>query len=307
MNTTAMRIPSNRVRDIERYMHAELDGQYPAGEVQAFAYILFEAFVGWDKTHYLLHRDETIDQSDLLKFHWAVEDLKAYRPIQHIVGFTTFCGCKIQVSGAVLIPRPETEQMVCQVIGHTAPAAHGTSLWLRAAPATIVDLCTGSGCIAIALKKAFPQAQVTAIDLSPEALAIARQNATENGADVAFLQADILHDTIPSPPQGQPFGTVDLLIANPPYVRESERPGIARNVLDYDPPEALFVPDAEPLLFYEAIGAYAVRRLSAEGLMVVEINEALASETQSLLTAKGLHAEVHDDFRGKKRYITAHR
>ena len=112
MNTTDMRIPSNRVRDIERYMHAELDALYGEGEVGTFAAMLFEAFLGWDRTHLMLHCDGTIAQSDLLRFHWAVEDLKKYRPIQHIIGYTDFCGCRIHVSPDVLIPRPETEEMV---------------------------------------------------------------------------------------------------------------------------------------------------------------------------------------------------
>ena len=144
MNTREMRIPSNRVRDIERYMHAELDALYGEGEVGVFVGILFEAFLGWDKAHFLLHRGETIDQSDLLRFHWAVEDLKKYRPIQHIIGYADFCGCRIAVCPDVLIPRPETEEMVQQIFRRLESGVRNSSCGTRTTPNSlnILDLCT---------------------------------------------------------------------------------------------------------------------------------------------------------------------
>lgn len=290
MNTTDMRIPSNRVRDIERYMHAELDALYGAGEVGAFAAMLFEAFLGWDRTHLLLHRDSTVDQSDLLRFHWAVEDLRKFRPIQHVVGYTDFCGCRINVSPDVLIPRPETEEMVewlCDRFSGSAP------------PLSFLDLCTGSGCIAIALKNHVPAARVTAVDLSPAALALARRNATANGAEVDFVEADVLEG------MNGLNGRFGLIVSNPPYVRESERAAMAANVLDYDPAMALFVPDDDPLRFYRAIGAFAAGHLAPQGLLALEINEALAAETCALLQSQGFSTEVREDFRGKPRMVTA--
>ena len=229
MNTTDMRIPSNRVRDIERYMHAELDAQYGEEEVRVFVGMLFEAFLGWDRAHLLLHREGTIDQSDLLRFHWAVEDLRHHRPIQHIVGYTNFCGCRIRVSPDVLVPRPETEEMVEWLCRRDACTTD-----------SILDLCTGSGCIAIALKRAFPKAAVTAVELSPTAFALARRNAEENGTAVEFVEADVLDGL-----DGL-NGQYGLIISNPPYVRESERATMAANVLDYDPAMALFVPTTTP-------------------------------------------------------------
>ena len=290
-NTTDLRIPSNRVRDIERYMHAELDTLYGAGEVRAFVAMLFEAFLGWDRAHLLLHSDATIDQSDLLRFHWAVEDLRRHRPIQHIVGYTDFCGCRIRVSPDVLVPRPETEEMVSWLCARRAQSQEA-----------ILDLCTGSGCIAIALKKAFPDAQVTAVDLSPAALALARRNAEENGTAVEFVEADVL-DGLDG--LNGLYGLYGLIISNPPYVRESERVTMAANVLDYDPAMALFVPDDDPLRFYRAIGDFATQHLSPQGLLVMEINEALAPETCTLLQSQGFTTEVHEDFRGKPRMVTA--
>lgn len=303
MNTREMRIPSNRVRDIEHYMHAELDTLYGEGEVGVFVGMLFEAFLGWDKAHFLLHRGETIDQSDLLRFHWAVEDLKKYRPIQHIIGYTDFCGCRIAVGPDVLIPRPETEEMVQQIFRRLESGVRNSSCGTRTMPNSlnILDLCTGSGCIAIALKKAFPQACVTAVDVSEKALAVARCNAEANGTDITFIQADILD---PKNIESQ-YSTFDLIVSNPPYVRDSERTQIAANVLDYDPALALFVPDDDPLRFYRAIADIASRSLAPDGLLAVEINEALADETCTLLRGRGFDPITNTDFRNRPRWITA--
>jgi release factor glutamine methyltransferase len=291
MNTRNLRFKSNRVRDIIGFFHEELDGIYSSGEVGAFLDMLFEAFLGWNKVRLLTSKEQTIDQSDLLRFHWALEDLRQYRPIQHIVGYTDFCDCRIKVSPDVLIPRPETEEIVNWIVGNgQLPVVGGR----------ILDLCTGSGCIAIALKKAFPAAEVTAVDVSPVALEIARQNAKNNGADVRFIQADIL-----GPQFSIHNSRFSIIISNPPYVMESERAQMQRNVLDYDPALALFVPDDDPLRFYKAIAAIAKEHLAQDGMLVVEINEPLADETSALLKCHGFTVEVHTDFRGKSRWISA--
>ena len=289
MNTRNLRFRSNRVRDILSLFHEELDGMYGSGEVGVFLDMLFEAFLGWDKVRLLTSREQTIDQSDLLRFHLALEDLKQYRPIQHIIGYTDFCGCRIAVSSDVLIPRPETEEMVEWIVG--------SGQW---AVGSILDLCTGSGCIPIALKKAFPQADVTAVEVSPAALDMARQNAINNDAAIEFIQADILT------PQ---FSILDsqfsIITSNPPYVMECERAQMQRNVLDYDPALALFVPDDDPLRFYKAIAAIAKKHLAEDGLLVVEINEALAMESSKVMAAAGFTPTIHNDFRGKARWISA--
>ena len=291
MNTRNLRFRSNRVRDILSLFHEDLDGMYGTGEVAVFIEMLFDAFLGWGKVRLLTSREQTIDQSDLLRFHWALEDLKRHRPIQHIIGYVDFCGCRISVNPNVLIPRPETEELVQWIIS-TFNIQHSTF--------NILDLCTGSGCIAIALKKAFPRADAVAVDVSAKALEIARQNAQNNGVDVCFEQTDLLKKTFHFPPS-----TFHLIVSNPPYVMEKERAQMARNVLDYDPPLALFVPDDDPLRFYRAIAAIADRHLAAGGLLVVEINEALADETSRLLSGGGFIPIVHTDFRGRPRWISA--
>jgi len=288
-NTTHIRIPSNRVRDIERYIHAELCGLYPDREAEAFVDILFEAFEGWDKAHFLLHRDDTVNQSDLLKFHWAVEDLKRHRPIQYIVGYTDFCGLRLHVEEGVLIPRPETEE----IVEKTKQSCN---------PSTILDICTGSGCMALALAAHFHDAKVYGVDISTQALAIAKANAVDNKLDVAFVQCDILSQ-VPL----LPYSTFDLIVSNPPYVCESEREAMARNVLDYEPSQALFVSDEDPLLFYRAIGQYASRHLAPNGLLVMEINERFGAEVCQLLLKTGFDTTLHKDFRDKDRWVTAYR
>lgn len=293
MNTRNLRFKSNRVRDIISLFHEELDGLYGTGEVGVFLDMLFEAFLGWDKVRLLTSREQTIDQSDLLRFHWALEDLKQYRPIQHIIGYTDFCGCRIAVSPDVLIPRPETEEMVNSLTLGPSPKGERSK---------ILDLCTGSGCIAIALKKAFPNAEVTAVDISEKALALARRNAQNNATEVNFVQADVLTSSFN--PQ---LSTFNLIVSNPPYVRECEKEGMQRNVLDYDPALALFVPDDDPLQFYKAIANIAKEHLTADGLLMVEINESLADETCALLRGQGFFPTLHTDFRGKSRFISATR
>ena len=276
---------------------------YGSGEVGVFLDMLFEAFLGWDKVRLLTSREQTIDQSDLLRFHWALEDLKQSRPIQHIIGYTDFCGCRIKVTPDVLIPRPETEEMVEWVVAHTPPSLRDSSPKAREQQYCmhVLDLCTGSGCIAIALKKAFPAAEVTAVDVSPKALEMASQNAKNNGVEVRFVQADVLNGV-----DGL-NGQYRLIVSNPPYVRDSERAQMQRNVLDYDPELALFVPDDDPLRFYKAIADIAKGHLAEGGMLVVEINEALADETSVLLKDHGFKPEMHIDFRGKQRWISAMR
>lgn len=290
MNTTNMRIPSNRVRDIEQYFRNELSDIYPEGEIKMFVRMLFEAFLGWDMAQLLLHREGTINQSDLLKFHWAVEDLKKHRPIQHIIGHTEFCGLRIEVSPEVLIPRPETEEILLQFLNNkntqTAPA--------------ILDLCTGSGCIAIALSKYFPEANVFGVDVSKKALQMAQKNAKNNNVEVNFVRCDILLDEPPLP-----CTTFDYIFSNPPYVLDSERKEVQENVLGHEPSLALFVPDNDPLLFYRALGLYASKHLTKEGQLILEINEHLGRETCQLLQSLGFTTRLNKDFRDKDRSIIA--
>ena len=326
MNTRNIRFKSNKVHDILALYHEELDPLYGPGEVAAFGEMLFEAFLGWDRVRLLTSKSHTVNQSDLLRLHWALEDLLRHRPIQHIIGHVDFCGCRITVSPDVLIPRPETEEIVNYLVESgkwkvESNATQNTTANLSTfhfpfstsplSTPRILDLCTGSGCIAIALKKAFPAADVTAVDLSAAVLAVARRNALENAAEVNFVQSDIL--AIPKAEGKEEnnfnsqFPIFNLIVSNPPYVRLSERAAMQRNVLDYEPGLALFVPDDDPLRFYRAIAALAEHRLAPDGLLALEINEALADDTCALLRQHGFNPQVHKDFRDRNRFITATR
>lgn len=279
-----MRIPSNRICDIERFAYAELEGIYPQEEIRGFLRLLFEEYLGWDLTTWLLSKQKTINQSDLLKINFAIKDLKRHRPIQHIIGKADFCGMTLRVDENVLIPRPETEGLV-ELAKDRCPS-----------PKRILDLCTGSGCIAIALAKVFPNAEITAVDISEKALDVARQNAWNQGVEIEFVQADVLNDSLDQLPE------YDLIVSNPPYVRELEKSGMQPNVLDYEPHLALFVPDNDPLLFYRRLAEIADKHLVTSGLLVVEINESLGEETAKLFRAHRLETTLHNDFKGKTRF-----
>lgn len=288
MNATDLHIPSNRVGDILRYMRTELAELYDEGEIRMFGYMLFEEYLGWDTAKLLTNKGETVNQSDLLKFHWAVEGLKQFRPIQHILGHTEFCGLDIAVNPDVLIPRPETAEMA---------RAAAEMLEEHAMP-RVLDICCGSGCIALAIKQMAPAAEVWGADISPQALELAERNAQSNGLEASFCLCDILEEA-----PALPEGTWDLIVSNPPYICEQERSEMSRNVLDYEPGIALFVSDSDPLRFYRAIGRHAASRLRSGGRLVLEINEHYGAETCHQLQELGFETELRQDFNGKDRYI----
>lgn len=284
-----MRIPSNKVCDIERFAYRELEDIYNRNEIRTLLQMMFEHFLGWSVAHLLVSKNATINQSDLLKLNFAIKDLRAGKPIQYIIGSTEFCNLTLSVSPHTLIPRPETAELVYLIADKEKERQ----------PQYILDLCTGSGCIAIALAKAFPAAKVFASDISAEALAVAKKNAECNKADVSFVIADILREENPA---GESY---DIIVSNPPYVREMEKVMMNRNVLDYEPHIALFVPDGDPLMFYRHIAEFASKHLRTGGKLYLEINEALGNETAALLEKQGYRPIIHKDSFGKDRMIEA--
>lgn len=284
-----MRIASNRICDIERFAYSELQEVYSADEIRNLLRIIFEEYLGWDLTTWLLSKQKTINQSDLLKINFAIKDLKRHRPIQHILGKADFCGMTLAVNENVLIPRPETEGIVELAKDKCR------------SPKRILDLCTGSGCIALALAKVIPNAEITAVDISEKALEVARQNAWNQGVEIKFMQADVLNDSLAQLPE------YDLIVSNPPYVREQEKAEMQPNVLDYEPHLALFVPNDDPLLFYRRIAEIANKHLVPNGLLIEEINESLGEETAELFRTKGFETSLHNDFKGKTRFVAGRR
>ena len=263
--------------------------KFPQREAEQLIRILLEDLFGIDWNQQLMNPDLRIDEHQHYQLSEAVKRLLAGEPVQYVTGIARFNDLLLKVSPAVLIPRPETEELV-QKISTSLPKEKTIRIW---------DIGTGSGCIAIALAKRFVNAEVIAFDVSEEALQIAKENAESNGAKVTFVHDDVLNPT--SDYFNQP---VDLVVSNPPYVCDSERASMEANVLDWEPEKALFVPDDDPLRFYRQILALAKTQLTPDGQVWFEINERMGEEMVSLCCGMGFSkAEVLEDFAGKPRFV----
>lgn len=241
---------------------------------------------GVSRNMLLVEPNEPLDFPDL---DLVINDIRAWRPVQYIIGSAEFSGLDFEVSDAVLIPRPETEELVDWVASEVGNEA------------TILDVGTGSGCIAIALARAVKGSSVWALDISPEALAVARRNGAKYAPNVQFVEGDALSDfSVLFPVK------FDAVVSNPPYIPDSDSALMRRNVTDYEPHTALFVPDNDPLLFYRSIARTARTMLKADGKLYFEIYESLAEEMQMMLRSEGYdEIVVREDFRGKPRMICA--
>ena len=263
---------------------------FPQGEIERLIFLIFEKIRGYSRTQFLLSKEEELEESELLEIESIVGRLKNQEPIQYILGVTEFYGLPFYTVPGVLIPRPETEELVQWIIGEN-----------KLQSPNILDMGTGSGCIAIALGKHIPTARVTALDVSPICLQTAERNAKLNDTLLSVMEYDILKQS-PS----ASFPALDIVVSNPPYVREKEKPEMQKNVLDYEPELALFVPDDNPLLFYERIAAFALHHLKAHGRLYFEINEAFGNECVQLLEEKGyFDIELKKDINGKDRMLRA--
>ena len=270
------------------YIRKELDGIFPKGEIESLIFLIFEKLKGYSRTQVLLASDESLSDTERSEIERIVHHLKNHEPIQYILGSTEFYGLPFLCRPGVLIPRPETEELVHWIIqqnSHKSP--------------NILDIGTGTGCIAISLRKNIPHSTVWACDISPVCIQTAQQNAELNNAKVTVLEYDILNET----PQTE-FPELDIIVSNPPYIREVEKSLMDRNVLDYEPELALFVPDSNPLLFYEKIADFAWRHLKDRGQLYFEINEAFGHECCAMLRSKGFsEIELKKDIHGKDRMI----
>lgn len=230
------------------------------------------------------HKELIIEELDNI-----IEELRSWRPVQYIIGFADFYDMELEVGEGILIPRPETEEFVEWIASESRPET------------TILDVGTGSGCIAIALHRAIKESRVCAIDISSKALDIARRNGNKYAPEVQFIEGDALGEF------DKLFGAkFDVVVSNPPYIPESDMELMRRNVLDYEPNNALFVPDSDPLLFYRAIAQTSKRLLKHEGKLYFEIYESLANQTIAMLETEGYSDIIlREDFRGKPRMICA--
>jgi release factor glutamine methyltransferase len=278
-----MRISSNKIKDVVRFFREELQGLYDEAEIEIFIAFCFEDFLNIKRFEITLKANDTISESELLKFNFAVKDLKKYNPIQHILGKTDFYGMKFIVNEHVLIPRSETEELVQLIIKENQEnSLLVTNDSILTTQYSILDIGTGSGCIAIALKKNISNASVNAIDVSEEALSVAKQNAELNNVSVNFIKQDIL--IVSDVSDDEKF---DVIVSNPPYIRELEKMQMSANVLNYEPHLALFVSDDNPLVFYKAIADFALKHLKSNGKLYFEINEYLGEETKKMMKNKG--------------------
>ena len=314
---------------------------YGVGEARAIVRLVMEERFGLSQTDLLLGKDTTLSADERNDFEKIAQRLIAGEPVQYVLGYADFCGHRFSVSPAVLIPRPETEELVRAVLDsstltaqpstlnaqpsarlcrfaqrrtlNSQPSTLRSALPLRSAknpqrstltphrsPTKILDLCTGSGCIAIALALAMPEAEVIGIDISDEALEVARLNAKNLQADnVRFFRADVLADSLDF------AGPVDVIVSNPPYVMQAEALQMAAHVLEHEPHLALFVPDDDALRFYRAIADAGRRLLRPGGMIAVEINSALPEETAAVFKNAGfIDSEVLNDQFGRPRILS---
>ncbi|HLN74862.1 MAG TPA: peptide chain release factor N(5)-glutamine methyltransferase [Prolixibacteraceae bacterium] len=272
------------------FLRKELAGIFPSQEIESLIFLIFEKVKGYSRTQFLLSKEKELSDEELLEINNIVARLKKHEPIQYILGTTEFYGLPFYTVPGVLIPRPETEELVQWIIEENQPGS-----------ASILDICTGSGCIAVALKKNIPQAHVQAVDISPVCIATAIRNAQLNATDITVAEYDILKQ-IPK----VAFPMFDIIVSNPPYVRESEKGMMEKNVLEYEPALALFVSDKEPLLFYERIADFSLKHLHPNGRLYFEINEALGKQCMEMLHGKGfLQIMLKKDLNGKDRMIRA--
>jgi release factor glutamine methyltransferase len=283
-----VKIPTNKIADIIEYFKNQLADIYLKEEIQAFINICFHHFIDISPAQLLIKKNERVSESELLKLNFAVKDLKKHRPIQYIIGETEFYGLKFKVTPAVLIPRPETEELVDWIIKE-----YKTQGDLK-----VIDVCTGSGCIAVSLKKELSKAEVTAVDISKEAIAVAKENAALNATNIDFIEADVLKAF---PAFNNKF---DIIVSNPPYVTQEDKKLMQKNVLDYEPHLALFVEEDNELIFYKSIADFAKGALSENGSLYFEINESKGDELKELLQENGFkNIDLKSDLSGKHRML----
>ena len=277
-----------------------LGSLYPEREAHTIVLMLCEALLGTRSYTHVVEPGTEVEPGAVPALEAALERLQAGEPVQYVTGFAEFCGFRFRVTPDVLIPRPETEQLVREAVAEISRLRG-----MRSASVRVLDLCTGSGCIAWSVALLAPGTEVVGVDVSDAALSVARgqdfSDELKSTGAVAplFVKADIL-DT----EQDFPYGVFDLVLSNPPYIMESEKTLMRGNVLDFEPALALFVPDGDPLLFYRAVAEWSRRFLAPDGKGISEINERIGDPTAEVFRAAGYaHTEVIDDIFDRNRFV----
>jgi release factor glutamine methyltransferase len=266
--------------------------KYDIDECTSLFYIVVDKVLGINKMKFILMQEMQLEPELEKQLHSVVEQLLDGKPIQYILSEAYFYGLKFFVSSSVLIPRPETEELVDWIRKDLNSASSSGK--------KVLDIGTGSGCIPIALKKNAPELECYGLDISPAAITIAEQNASLNNVDVCFIQADIFNY--------QTLDTFDIIVSNPPYIKEDEKAQMEENVLAYEPHAALFVSNEKPLIFYEEIAAFSKKHLAAGGVLFFEINANLSFEMNKMLLDEGFrNVTIKKDMQGKDRMIRCQR
>lgn len=276
----------NTIHHLSQYASQELIDIYSEREIRSICNMIYTDILHFTNIDIHLKKNEILEKSFINKFTEIVGLLKSGRPIQYILGETEFAGLRLEVNGSTLIPRPETRELV---------------EWVKeslTAGQSVLDIGTGSGCIAVTLARRCPDCSMTGMDISTEAITTAQRNAARHEVDVNWLVGDILQY------ERESWEDYDVIVSNPPYVRESEKAEMEERVLRFEPSRALFVPDQDPLLFYRKICAFGQQHLKANGLLFFEINEAFGPQMLELMEQYGYIAlELRKDFFGKERMI----
>ncbi|MGB7393766.1 MAG: peptide chain release factor N(5)-glutamine methyltransferase [Pricia sp.] len=287
------------LKEIKNIFHKELEDLYPKEEIDSFFHLLIEHYLGLERFVLALQPHLTVTKQEEQPLFEALSALRSERPIQHIIGKAHFMEMDFKVSENVLIPRPETEELVRWILDGQNQKGKSKK---QDKALRILDIGTGSGCIAISLAQKLPDAELFALDVSSEALKVARENASLHEVDVQFIEADILEwDGNSGYGEGILF---DIIVSNPPYVRNSEKKEMRKNVLDNEPELSLFVTDEHPLKYYEAIARFAQENLMENGALYLEINQYLSEETEKLLRIHSFsQIELRRDLFGNFRMI----
>jgi release factor glutamine methyltransferase len=271
---------------LKQHFIEEIAAVYDAEEASSIFYMSVEKISHWNRSKLMLSQLEEVNTDELERYKDVIRELKSGIPIQHILQEALFYGLHFEVNAHVLIPRVETEELIHWIVEAVPPTAIHS----------LMDIGTGSGCIAVTLKKNLPEAKVYAMDISEQALAVAQKNALANQAHMEFITANIL--------DYQSDLMLDLIVSNPPYIKAEERGAMHAIVLDHEPHQALFVSNDNPLLFYKAIADFALTNLNENGYLFFEINEYLGEETVNMLSDKGLkNITLRKDMQGKDRMI----
>jgi len=287
-----------RIKEAYHQLQQSIQPLYENREASNIADLIMEDITGWDRSRRVIHHDALLSEPQLERYTHCKEELLHGRPTQYVLGHAWFCGMRLQVDEHVLIPRPETEELVMEVKKMYADISTDRDHQFK-----MVDIGTGSGCIAIALKKYFPDWNVWAVDKYNGALAIAKTNAVLLDTEIHFVASDILKEA-----KTDLLPAFDLIISNPPYIPTADRSTMDDRVLDHEPHDALFVTDNDPLQFYKAIIAFSEQHLLRGGMLFFETHELYAQEVAALLEANGFeHIVVKKDFQEKERIVMGRR